>query len=384
MEECSYQTEGPLNKEAWIDYIKNCFVPIYVNLKALDEFGNYLDRETSRSVTLDKINQDLLPFFIGGINEKGEYVPNSLASIIKKSYGIYVDPKALSNYSKINVDFSKIPIMKENYPILKNFKDLEYNLETLFRTLKITIPSVDEITNIEQFRTAIQDLENSMIQILPMYNYYSFVITSTRHILGPMLESQYPEIYNDKSLQDFLGMEKIPLSPPGNNLSLDSRFSLFIHGKNRIADMIFRIIYLSVVRNKQVINDLETFINSFLNTEFFDLDKTMFKSIISYDITVSNNLSVRVIIGNRYYYNKVRIGSQYCYDNWYYHKEYNITELLKDKNLNLILFLNPSLNISVHQSHEYISIESNYPLLLKFQDSGVSIGSEVSISDILG
>lgn len=42
---CNYEGKQPLTEEKWKEHIENCVVPIYVNLKTLDNFGNYLIQE---------------------------------------------------------------------------------------------------------------------------------------------------------------------------------------------------------------------------------------------------------------------------------------------------------------------------------------------------
>ncbi|WP_338598664.1 hypothetical protein V6M85_08235 [Sulfolobus tengchongensis] len=360
MEECSYQTAGPLNKDSWMGYIKNCIVPLYVNLKALDNFGNYLMREVSNNINLDKINQNLLPFFIGGINEKGEYVQDSLAKLTRGLYGIYVDPKVYLNSTQ-GSDYSTVNIQKINTTsAISIIHSLVNDLGVLFGKLGIVVPSVEDITNVEQFKNIIQNLENSMISILPMYNYYSFVTVTTRHLLGPMLEAQYPEIFNDESLQKFLGLEKIPIYSQEKNLSI------YIHKQNEIADIIFRTIWHSVVPQLQVKINYIDFMNSLLksnNLVVGELENARFKKIViegqNAHVLISRSLDDE--------YNLV-----FCKRN------YDVESLFKDNKVNIVLFLDPSLTLQTKSDNGMLEFVGEKSLWERFD-----IGSEITPSKIL-
>ncbi|ARM76960.1 hypothetical protein [Acidianus manzaensis] len=360
MEECSYQTKGQLNKEAWIGYIKNCIVPLYVNLKAVDNFGNYLMREVSNVVDLGKIDQNLLPFFAGGINEKGEYIQGSLAKLIKGLYGIYVDPKAYLNFAQ-GLNYSKVGIQKiDTTTAISIIHSLVNDLEALFTKLGLVIPSVEDITNAEQFKNIIQNLENNMISILPIYNYYSFVITTTRHVLGTMLEVQYPEIFNDESLQKFLGLEKIPIYPQEKNSSI------YIHKQNETADILFRTIWYSIVPQLQVKINYIDFMNSILksnNLVVGELEDSRFKKI------EIKGQDAHVLI-SRYPDNEINFV--------FYEKNYDIGSLFKDNKVNIILFLDPSLTIQTTSENEVFKFIGEKSLWERFDT-----GSEISPSKIL-
>ncbi|BFH72085.1 hypothetical protein SJAV_00290 [Sulfurisphaera javensis] len=108
------------------------------------------------------------------------------------------------------------------------------------------IPKVERgISSVDDFKNALQDLEKSVISILPMYNYYSYVIMTTRHVLGPMLMSAHKELFENVLLQKFLDIRRMEIVPS------DKRIAIYFHNKNGIADILFKLLwYFSFLRNK--------------------------------------------------------------------------------------------------------------------------------------
>lgn len=252
----------------------------------------------------------------------------------------------------------------------KLIHSLVNDLESLFRYLSMEIPKVEKgISSVDDFKNTLQDIENSMISILPMYNYYSYVIMTTRHILGPMLMSAHKELFENENLQKFLGIERMEFVPS------DKVRALYFHKESGIANMLFKLLWYSFVPKEQVINDFKVFVNRFLQSINLTIENARGEK--EYFLTrckivdIASNLSASVRIC-RYPADRYRF--------ILYERGFNISELFEDKTVNYILFLDPSFIIRVDNYNDRFHLEA----LESLWERVIEWGSEISPSKLLG
>ncbi len=256
--------------EAWKEYIQKYIVPIYENTKYLleikDELSKYV-RETLGAV--NQTNKNLMPFFVGGIDENGNYKENSLARLIYLMFGIYVEPKEFANTikelgedglgeikikSKIEEEDEFIKFMeitfreerlKEGWAFIKFLEKMnKYSLD-IIEKLKIEVQTsikVDDIIqNPDKILNILKELYKACVSFSASCNYYTFFIVSSYGIHWRYLVSAYPKLNEHfEEIKEFLGF--YPMFVPNvNSEALKKDYTIWSYEKGSIGDNLFNI-----------------------------------------------------------------------------------------------------------------------------------------------
>lgn len=359
--------------EGWKKYVSNCLVPVYEKLKLLQKVGEYLEQNTLNR-SLDKIDPQLLPYFLGGVNENGDYIKGSLARLITYMYGVGVDTKKLANSINIGVKnpYSEAYVGKVNNLVIGFFTFTDVlnatakQLELLFNKLNVSInsPSFAEIEsnarNVDKFIQTVNDYIYRAKLILPMYNYYSFLIVTTRHLPASIFLDSYPEEFtkNPNLGYDFLGIGILHI-PYISDKEQSARLGLTGHNRNTVSDLIFKIINNNLFMiNKlyDVIENREIYDREHFTEEYYQfMTDVLRKSSIIVD---ASNLRYNYYMEIHYYQNlSVRI----CYASSPSYCEYGrtdratfkyystISDMYNDPEIISILFMNGYININIKE-----------------------------------
>ncbi|WP_238842111.1 hypothetical protein [Sulfolobus sp. E11-6] len=360
--------------------MSDCLVPVYEKLKLLQEFGDYLERNTLNR-SLDRIDPQLLPYFLGGVNENGEYTKGSLARLISYMYNEEVDTSKLANSIKVGMKnpYSEVNVRKvsrSSFIDLLN-KTVE-KLESLFHKVNVNIdtPSsieIESITkNVDKFMQTINDYIYKAKLILPMYNYYSFLIVTTRHLPASIFLDSYPqELVEDRNLRyDFLGLGILPI-PFISDKEQSYRLGLTGHISNSVSDIIFTII----ANNLFMVNRLYNVIKN--NEESYLVTKPFIDEYYQFMADVLRKSSIIVSASDLFncHHMEIRykqdLSVEVCYCSAPSYCEYNsyraiwrnyktISDMYKDPEIISKLFANGYLNIAVGDTQkEFIIILDN-------------------------
>ncbi|MCQ6254624.1 hypothetical protein [Methanocaldococcus sp.] len=237
--------------EAWKEYIQNYIVPIYENTKYLlelkDKLYFYVD------MSLEMVNQcekKILPFFVGDIDENGNYKENSLARLIYLMFGIYVEPKEFANTIKElgEEGLKDIKIKSKNKDEWAFIKFLEemYNYSSeIIEKLKIDIQTSikidDIIQNPDKILDILKELYKVCVSFSANYNYYTFFVISSYGIHWKYLVSAYPKLNEHfGEIKEFLGF--CPMFVPDvNSDAFKKDYTIWYYEKGSIGDSLFNM-----------------------------------------------------------------------------------------------------------------------------------------------
>lgn len=230
--------------KAWKGYIKEYVRPIHEStatlLKLRDELSPYIGSSLN---SVREADERLLPFFIGGIDEDGNYWERSLAKLIRLMFGIYVEPREFSGTVAMAGEegFREVKVIEEEEKLsfLRLIRGLnKFSGDALQKAgIEVEEPeTVDEILqNPNKLLDVLKELYKACISFSANHNYYTLFIVSTASIHWGYLLTAYPKLYEHfEKIRDFLGLE--PIFAP----ETDSKYyTIWGHRAGGIADDLY-------------------------------------------------------------------------------------------------------------------------------------------------
>ncbi len=234
--------------EAWKGYIEEYVAPIYKNTAILLELRDELLPYVGKSLKAVKDNDErLLPFFVGGIDEDGNYRERSLARLIKLMLGIYVEPKEFSSAVREAGEkgLKAVKINSKEVSFLRMIKRLNEFSEKILRESGIEIQNHYKVEEIIQdpnkLLDVLKDLYRACVSFSANHNYYTFFVISTASIHWKYLITAYPKLKeNFEELRDFLGLEPI-FVPDTESEEIKKSYTIWGHKIDGIAHNLYRI-----------------------------------------------------------------------------------------------------------------------------------------------
>jgi len=245
------------NIEAWKDLVKDHILPLYEStsklLKLRDTILTIVGTNSKITLTeVEKKRGDILPFLVGGIKEDGEYKDNSLAKLVRLSFGIYINPKEWTTLEKEEGirAFDYTVVKSEDTPFLEFLKKL--NKVSLHIIKLIGIESKDTLeSEIEEMIEEIIQKPEELLKIIGVlytkcleisanHNYYTFFALSTRTLPFKYMIAAYPRLQNNFNLlKEFLGLEKI--FEPEVEGKVKEDYTVWGHLKDGLCDSLYKL-----------------------------------------------------------------------------------------------------------------------------------------------
>jgi len=224
------------------EYVEDCIKTLNYYASSVLAVSDYLSKLVGLSLAEIKAKDpNLLPFFLGGIKEDGSYSDNSLAKLVSLEFGFFIDPIKLSALLKTDKDpYPELRINKRQEQTLS----LSY-LENIVRytDLLLTKAGIQKISpTLDAFTQNYKLLINFIVKILPMYNWISSLVYTTRFLGEALFKVQYPDLYSDPQLLQYLDIAKITLPVLGES---KNKFPFYTHNLNGLFDLIFNVMYYS-------------------------------------------------------------------------------------------------------------------------------------------
>jgi len=240
------------NIDAWKKFIEGSVAPLFTSTSKLLKLREYIlsivgiDGKTTLS-EIESRKRELIPFFLGGVKEDGEYKDNSLAKLVKLTLGIYVNPKEwviLEREGELRA-FDYVTIKIESTPFLEFLKKLhEISLHiTKLVGIELREASESEIEEIiqkpEKLLEIIKTTYIKCLEVSANYSYYTFFALSTKNLPFKYLITAYPKLQtNFKLLSEFLGLEKI-FEPKINETKTREDYTIWGHTKNGLCKSLY-------------------------------------------------------------------------------------------------------------------------------------------------
>lgn len=241
---------------AWKDYLKEYVVPIHETTAILLELRDELLPYVGKSLKAVKDNDErLLPFFVGGINENGDYKERSLEKLIKLMFGIYVEPREFVSIMKSvgEEGFETIIINdeeEENVCFLRLIKTLKILTEEILENVGVNITEF-EIRNRERIEKIINNPREILELLKQLYgaivkfnahtNPYTFFIMSTSGVHWRYLREAYPKLSeNFENIGEFLGLKEL-FVPDTRSGKIKREYTIWGHAPEGIADSLYKM-----------------------------------------------------------------------------------------------------------------------------------------------
>ncbi|AMM54471.1 hypothetical protein [Pyrococcus kukulkanii] len=237
------------NVEAWKKYIRDYIGPIYSTTKTLLKLKDYLERYVGKSLKAVKEDDErVLKFFVGGIDESGNYTERSLAKLIRLMYGIYVEPtEFVSAVEAVGEEgLEGVEVLKEKeesgfLKLIEKLNDLSSGVLEKSGTKVEVTPTGEILTSPNKLLDVLKELYEASVSFSVPYNPYTFFILTTNDAHWRALKSMYtklPEVF--EKLSDLLGLEPIFI-PPVDSEKLRKEYTIWSHKIGGIANRIYKM-----------------------------------------------------------------------------------------------------------------------------------------------
>jgi hypothetical protein len=189
--------------EEWQKFVKEQILPLHKAISKIIKLRGHLEHLISDDLpNLIKDNTSVRQILLGGVDEKGEYKPNSLAKLFKEILGIAVNPKEWVSLCKqsgidaseyIKCDFSDTEFLRFIDAIKKDVEKLLSLAE--IDNIEISEEDIEEICeNPEKIVEELKAICRLLINISANHNYHTFFCLNTSCIPRGYIEQVYTKL----------------------------------------------------------------------------------------------------------------------------------------------------------------------------------------------
>ena len=270
------------NKEAWKKFVNEYVLPLHILSSKLLKLREEIILRT-QGKKLSNLEDDLLKFLLGGINEEGDYENNSLALFTKNAFGIYIDPKqyvALEKEGINSLEYVKVEVSTETefVKFLKNISSLSSQIVSKVGLETTEVKEVEElIKEPDKILEVLRELYEKVLQVTANYNYYTFFTISTRNLPFFYLTKAYPKLKEKfDEMKEFLSLREI-YKPETEVQKIKEECTVWGQKEGGLSDLIFtlnNLIWWNISPNSSLLP-----IFNFVSQSFKDLKKEYLKKV---------------------------------------------------------------------------------------------------------
>ena len=238
------------NKEEWSNFVKEQILPLSDSISKILKLKEYLEELINRDLpNLIKDNQRIKEILLGGVDESGEYKPNSSAKLYKETLGISINPKEWVAYSKQSgIDASEyIKCDFSDTTFLEFIRKTKEDINKLLAIIEINTPAINEedvkevIENPEKIIDELKTIYSSLISISANYNYHTFFTINTRCVPRFYIEQAYPKLkVNFEKVAELLDLEP-RFIPEIKEEELKKDYTIWGHKELGFADILYKL-----------------------------------------------------------------------------------------------------------------------------------------------
>ncbi len=236
--------------EEWQDFVRKQMLPLHKSISKVIKLRERIEQLLGYNLSdLIKNNTSIRKILLGGINEKGEYRPNSLAKIYKEIFGISINPKewvALGKQPGIDAsEYIKCDISDTRF--LQFIETIKECVDRLLSLVEVSNPEVDEdeiqeiLENPEGIMDELKAIYTHLINISANHSCHTFFILNIRCIPRYYIEQAYPKLKDKfEGLTEFLGLEP-KFVPDVKEEEIKRDYTLWGHKENGFASLLYRL-----------------------------------------------------------------------------------------------------------------------------------------------
>ena len=236
------------NIESWKIFIEENIAPLNQAVSKLLSIREYIREvvSTEGGITLSEVeakSEDLLPFFLGGIIENGDYKENSLAKLTRMIFGFYVNPRewvTLEGEEGVRAsDYVKVKV--EECTFVEFLKKVNETTENILRLRGVKSAQMGEskvrkiIQNPKEMLGILRTVYERSLYVSVNHNYYTFFVVSTKLLPWRFMREAYPKLKdNFDSVRAFLSLERF-FELKMNEKEKRKNYTLWGHSKDGLS-----------------------------------------------------------------------------------------------------------------------------------------------------
>jgi len=238
------------NAEEWRSFIKNQILPLYESISKIVKLRESIEELLSDNLSdLIRNNSNIKQILLSGVDENGDYKPNSLARIYREFLGVSINTKEWVSLSK-QPGIDAAEYIKCNFtdnPFLQFVKDIKEIIDRLLSLAEIGEKWIEKnevkeiLENPGKIVNELKDIYTRLISISANHCYFTFFTINTRCIPRYYIEQAYPKL-KDKfdEIVEFLGLEP-KFIPYVKEEEIKRKYTLWGHKENEFADLVYKL-----------------------------------------------------------------------------------------------------------------------------------------------
>jgi len=241
------------NAEEWRSFVKNQILPLHKSIskivKLRKSIEDLLSSDSSDLSDLIRNNTKIRQMLLGGVDENGDYKPNSLARMYMEFLGVSINTKEWASLSK-QPDIDAAEYIKCNFAdtsFLQFVKEIKEIIDRLLSLAEISKEEVKDyeirymLENPEKIVNELREIYTRLIGISANHSYYTFFTINTRCIPRYYIEQAYPKLKDKfEEVAEFLGLES-KFIPDVKEGEIKRNYTLWGHKEGGFADLIYRL-----------------------------------------------------------------------------------------------------------------------------------------------
>ena len=238
------------NAEEWRSFVKNQILPLHKSISKIVKLRKSLEELLSNNISdLIRNNTNIKQILLGGVDENGDYKPNSLARMYMEFLGVSINTKEWVSLSK-QPGIDAAEYIKCNFAdtsFLQFVKEIKEIIDRLLSLSEISEEEVkdeeirDMLENPEKIVNELREIYTQLVSISANHSYYTFFTINTRCIPRYYIEQAYPKLKDKfEEVAEFLGLEP-KFIPDVKEEEIKRNYTLWGHKENGFADLIYRL-----------------------------------------------------------------------------------------------------------------------------------------------
>jgi len=238
------------NAEEWWSFVRNQILPLHKSISKIVKLRENLEKLLSNDLSdLIRNNANIKQILLGGVDENGNYKPNSLARMYKEFLGVSINTKEWVSLSK-HPSIDAAEYIKCNFAETLFLQFVKSIKEIIDRLLSLAEIDEEEIKD-DEIRDLLENPEKIVIELREIYtqltgisanhSYYTFFTINTRCIPRYYIEQAYPKLKDKfEEVAEFLGLEP-KFIPDIKEGEIKRNYTLWGHKENGFADLLYKL-----------------------------------------------------------------------------------------------------------------------------------------------